>query len=471
MNISNNQIYHELMKILITRTINLEDSILNPIRNIFQNQPGPFKIEILPKPIHYSEENFNWSLFFNECEKYRSEIEMEKDDFLVILTELSNQVNYFCASDDDNPKTFFIHAKYWEYYIQSEAWFPVSYLILAMSLRLLYMEKIKNSEPEYHKISIGCLNDFCGNKIDISLKFRTADVCQDCIDKLQSVGMQEHLQQSINVFESIRKEMLYNKNYHNRFTFEESLPFPIAITKRKINSTSEILRKALLMIDHFDSIVRTSVFYLLCINFKEETDRSNFLRDSSLKDKPSLGKLFAALKNLVKISSAHGIEEIDENSFKDIIMISNEQEIIKFRNEHRGHGYINCKDDTYLRYFGKLIPELEKIESKLVKFYSQFQLLHITKLDHIGAGNFKITADHLKGSNIQFHSVDIYSSIVSVDKIPETEKIYIYNQATNKWISVHPYIVFDDCPFCNHKRVLIYDGESKLDPFIGHRFP
>ena len=117
-----------------------------------------------------------------------------------------------------------------------------------------------------------------------------------------------------------------------------------------------------------------------------------------------------------------------------------------------------------------MIPEIEKIEFNLINIYKKFQLLHIKSTDHNGDGQWKITVNLLKGSNIEFEVKEIYTRINTMENIPKSKKVYSYNQTTNEWISLDPYISFEKCPVCKHKRVLLYDGENRLDPLIGHRF-
>src|SRR5262245_18338463 len=65
-------------------------------------------------------------------------------------------------------------------------------------------------------------------------------------------------------------------------TTESKLPFPVAVTRRKVSTITDPRLKLHLLIDHFDSLIRTSVIFLGAValarnltNFFEESVASN----------------------------------------------------------------------------------------------------------------------------------------------------------------------------------------------------
>jgi hypothetical protein len=67
--------------------------------------------------------------------------------------------------------------------------------------------------------------------------------------------------------------MLFNKALQKPMSFEDNLPFNVVITIRKPGTTLEPFRKMLMLIDHFDSIVRTAVLMLAGLTkTKEQTN-------------------------------------------------------------------------------------------------------------------------------------------------------------------------------------------------------
>jgi hypothetical protein len=73
------------------------------------------------------------------------------------------------------------------------------------------------------------------------------------------------------------------------------------------------------------------------------------------------------------------------------------------------------------------------------------------------------------GSHPDFHETSLSYEPKGMENIPYTGRCYLYTQSDAKWIALHPYVQFKDCPVCRHPRVLIADGQQYLDPYAGHR--
>jgi len=73
------------------------------------------------------------------------------------------------------------------------------------------MQKLMEAVHEY---PLGCINDFCQHKKDISLKMRTGDICPDCQGILQETKVPPALiNQALNIIESIRSQMLFKERF------------------------------------------------------------------------------------------------------------------------------------------------------------------------------------------------------------------------------------------------------------------
>jgi hypothetical protein len=73
------------------------------------------------------------------------------------------------------------------------------------------------------------MNDFCQNKEQIILKLRTADICPDCIEKIQEENIdQKIVNQSLEIFEGIRNELLFKQKFKKQVA-----PVSITINERK----------------------------------------------------------------------------------------------------------------------------------------------------------------------------------------------------------------------------------------------
>ena len=69
------------------------------------------------------------------------------------------------------------------------------------------------AKASVHFDSIGCLNDMCLAKKDIKLKMRTADICHDCMSKLEGKLTTAEIQHALNILESLRVIMLFSQNF------------------------------------------------------------------------------------------------------------------------------------------------------------------------------------------------------------------------------------------------------------------
>jgi hypothetical protein len=291
------------MKIRITRTVKLHQNILKKVVAELLPINGPLTFIEERTPLMFQVEEFEWDSFFGNCSEYRLSNQFNENDFLIVLTELTNNANWFSSFSMTGERTIFIHASDWENYIYSEPEFPIAYEVVANVLQSLSFNKLGDDIFKYiHGDPIGCINDLCGWKPDITFKLRTGDICPDCLTIFSTIIQKEIIEQSISIFESLRKRLLFNKAWQKPMSFEEKLPFTIAITKRKLGTTLEPFRKMLMLIDHFDSIVRTTVLMLAGLTqSKQQMDQ--FLKDRNLHHLPSLGNWVDALATLAKLYS------------------------------------------------------------------------------------------------------------------------------------------------------------------------
>lgn len=458
------------MKIYISRTRGLPQNIVKSVIHQLIPFSGPLQFIEIQKPLLFKDNFFEWENFFEVCTMFRVEQQLEKEDFLVVLTELKDNKNWFSACDENGSRSIFIKAKEWENYIYCEPIFPIIYEIVANIFQCI-LDSLEIGHT--HDPPIGCMNDMCSWKPDISFKLRTADICQDCQKLLLTKFSNEYLVQGIEIFESIRKKMVFNSNYQKNQSFEENLPFTIAITKRKLGMTTEPFRKLLMLIDHFDSIIRTSVIIISHLIYKEDEVKSFFI-NNNLSGRPSLGHWVKAFANLVNDSKSKSWDinlPVDfSNKLNEVIKIANEGKIELIRNEQRGHGYIDCHDNSYKGIFAKTLPILEEMEKLLSPLFYRFKFYHIINQSKVESNLFRFKIHNLSGSNPAFLEEEISSNPKKIESIPIQDHVYFVSQDLNDWHDLTPYLLFRECPLCLHNRLLIYDGIYLLDPYIGHRF-
>ena len=461
------------MKILVTRTIGLKQKILKNVLEQLMPFSGPMQYIEFQKPLMFEENYFLWEDFFEVCSKFRLDNSINDDDFLIVLTELSNSGNWFSVYNQNGERTIFIQTTEWENYIYCEPVFPISFEIIANIFQSIMFKDLELNQNIYiHEPPIGCMNDMCSWKPDISFKLRTADICQDCQKLLLYKVSLECLKQGIEIFERLRKKIVFNSNYQRNQSFEENLPFTIAITKRKLGITSEPFRKLLMLIDHFDSIIRTSVIVLSHLLIEKE-NIVNFFKENNLSERPSLGHWEKSFASLVRKSKSKDWEinlpQDFSEKLKEVIKISNEGKIVMIRNEQRAHGYLSCHDNTYKETFKNSLPILEEMEKLLSPLFLKFKFFHILNICRSNNNTFIIDIHNLTGSNPAFLEEQININFTNIESIPIHDHVYFVSKDLKEWYDLYPYLIYRECPECHHNRLLVSDGECFLDPYIGHR--
>ena len=463
------------MKIRITRTTKLPQNVLKKVLAELLPVNGPLIFIEERSPLLFQVDNFEWDSFFEKCTEYRVKNQFSEGDFLIVLTELRNHANWFSSFSMSGERTIFIHATDWENYIYSESEIPVAYEVVANVLQSLAFNETGNDIFNYvHDDPIGCMNDMCAWKPDITFKLRTADICPDCLSQLSQYIDNEIVEQSITLFESLRKKMLFNKALQKPMSFEENLPFSVAITKRKLGTTLEPFRKMLMLIDHFDSIVRTSVLMLAGLS-KSKEQMNEFLQIRNLNHLPSLGNWVDALAAL-STENAQNFPELQlpidfSAKVHQVVQLANDNKITYIRNEKRGHGYIDCQDSNYKELFVQCIAVVENIEQLLSPLFYRFNYYHTINLKRIVGNKFKVVAHSLSGSNPAFVAKEIITEFERIDDLPIEDRFYLVTPDLKKWVDLYPYFKYGECDVCHHNRLLVWDGIYMLDPYIGHRFP
>lgn len=462
------------MKVRITRTENLNVSVLKNTFNLLLPFDGIMQFSEEKNPLLFHKDEFDWDEFFISCTEYRKKNNFVDNEFLVVLTELNNNRNWFSAFSLSGERTIFICASDWENYIYCEPEYPIAYHVVSNIFNCLAFKKLGFEILSHvHEITIGCMSDLCEWKSDITFKLRTGDICQDCLNLMLEITNEDHIKQAINIFESLRIKMLSNSNFQKPLSFEENLPFQVAITKRKVSTTLEPFRKLLMLIDHFDSIVRTSVIMVAHLS-KPKEEIEQFISSNRLAKKPTLGLWIKALEILSQetIDFDWGFQLPSDFSekVKKVIQLTSDNGIMEIRNEQRGHGYINCHDANYIRTFEEFLPVIDEMEKLMSPLFHRFKYYHVIDTRRIKGNEFRVRCYNLSGSNSAFVEEVISAIFNKVDEMPLENHFYLVSPDKNKWTDLHPYFSYSVCNVCKHNRLLVFDGIYTLDPFAGHRF-
>jgi len=462
------------MKVRLTRTLKLHGSVLKKALDLLLPHNGPMQFIEEKKPLVFEKDFFSWDEFFSLSTEYRTTNKFDDDDFLVVLTELHNDANWFSSFSFKGERTIFIHAVEWENYIYCEPSYPIAYEIIMNVFDSMAFNKYPDTFMNFvHQEPIGCMNDMCGWKVDISFKLRTADICPTCLKLLSEIAEEEQIRQAIDIFESLRKKMLFNTNFQKPLSFEENLPFTVAITKRKLSTTLEPFRKLLMLIDHFDCIVRTAVLMIAHLT-KTKEDVAIFLKENYLSERPSLGNWVDALAILSSQSMNNDwgfqLPRDFANKVRQVTQLANDNKITYIRNEQRGHGYIDCQDSGYKKLFQDCLPAIEEMEKLLSPLFYRFKYYHVINHKRISGKKFSICSYNLAGSNPAFIEEEIFTNFTNIEDIPIENHVYLVTPDKSKWFDLEPYFKYAECNLCHHNRLLVFDGIYMLDPYIGHRF-
>jgi hypothetical protein len=192
-----------------------------------------FKYESDTKKINFDKNRgipLSWTELFMLCDFYRETFNVSSNDFVVLLTVRRNALNWFSHCENKNA---FVHTGDWEHYTNSNHKYTVAYQVVENVMQsLMKIDSITIPNVYVHIDSRGCMNDFCQNKEQIILKLRTADICPDCIEKIQEERIdQKIVNQVLEIFEGIRKELLFKQKFKKQIE-------PVSIT---INERRQIL--------------------------------------------------------------------------------------------------------------------------------------------------------------------------------------------------------------------------------------
>jgi len=143
---------------------------------------------------------------YSLCKYYRSNFEIPEEDFVVILTDRMNSLNWLSAFEANHSRNIFVQTSDWGLITHIDPIYPISYEIVANVLQTLMRLDVANVPNEYvHSRIRGCMNDFCSYKRDTVLKLMTANICLDCQQKIKNEGINSSLvKQVVTIFHRIR---------------------------------------------------------------------------------------------------------------------------------------------------------------------------------------------------------------------------------------------------------------------------
>jgi hypothetical protein len=154
-----------------------------------------------------------WDIIFSKCAGYRAVHEVPNDEYVVLLTGIRNDMNWFASVDKAMPRNGFVNTADWDAVVQCPPAFPITYEVVALLLQSEMFPDFTTAMASVHRTPIGCINDFCQRKRDIILKLRTADICRTCIERLRAMVPMPIVIHVLDIMESLRVKMLYAQNF------------------------------------------------------------------------------------------------------------------------------------------------------------------------------------------------------------------------------------------------------------------
>lgn len=177
-----------------------------PARKIFSHDP-----EVLGYP--YFAAATSWNTIFGKCAAYRAMHRIPDDEYVLLLTDTRNDMNWFASLDGVMLRNGFVNTADWDLVVQCPAAFPITYEVVALLLQGRMFPDLLTAMASVHKYPIGCVNDFCERKREIVLKLRTADICRACMDRLRTKVPMSIVSHALEIMESLRVKMLYAQNF------------------------------------------------------------------------------------------------------------------------------------------------------------------------------------------------------------------------------------------------------------------
>jgi hypothetical protein len=155
-----------------------------------------------------------WDDIFDRCKSFRLKNDISEFEFVILLTDKGNEFNWFAAPDPKGGRNGFVQTSGLGFYLPGFSRASIVYLITTHLLRHYMFTDILEMSEGVHQKSVGCMNDFCGNKAELILKIRTADLCSDCVKQLENKKVDPLLaNQVFEIMEAMRSEVLFRDRY------------------------------------------------------------------------------------------------------------------------------------------------------------------------------------------------------------------------------------------------------------------
>lgn len=458
------------MKIFLACTDGVSDQLVDLVNTELNNIGGPLSFTILPESKVSSPTEDSFDDFFEILRDLRVKNSIEENDHLCLLTEKENEDNWFSAFDG-NEANYFIHTEGWDYLIESSPEIPIAYQVLANFFQKTTYESLDNLHEWAHEEAIGCINDMCISKTDVSLKVRTGDICKKCChDWINGGFSNEILEHILEIINSLRESALLSRDFSK--TRYEDLPSTVAYTKRKLFIQSDSKEKFIALLNHFDSLLKTTVHLLGRILVPDHME--NFLQTNELDQRPSFGHWVNAIKRLAEEEESfghnHGLSDGIANRLLQVGKEADEGKITQIRNAEFAHNYLQ-EDERYENAYDRCFPYVCRIEKLLAPILKNITLCQIGMTAAQPNGTTRVEYWEIKGDHPTLFNQRTFSAPTNTINQDLFEN-FIYAKTPNgQFHNLNESFKRDNCQVCNEERLLIADGRYYFNNYEGHRFP
>jgi hypothetical protein len=422
---------------------------------LFERHPGPVAVSLISRPTQIKAEGPDgtllWSDTFAAMRSLRDAANLPADAFIFLLTKTNNEDNWYATEDPGNMRNGFGHVGDFSWVTSAPSHAITAHYVLKAIFNALVTEAGIPWMSLWHQEPRGCFYDFCSIKTDLNFKLRTADICGDCMEIFQSIGIPDALlAQAVTIMEATRRMAVNTGQFLSAPSEFQEWPFPVAITRHKAVQATNPLLRFMLLLDHFDSLVR--YFYLA-----HEIVGG---RQPDMEERPSLGWWVDKLANSLK----------GEKHFRQVVSIAQQEKVVALRNEKRGHGWMAANEEAYREEGERLERVLDQIEHELRPFLEKYRLV-VPRQIQLREVGFIVEGDKLTGSHVLHPNFSItLKADPRTHGLKEQHKVYLTDNNMEQFHPMDPYIRHGLCPECNHPRVLITDGGNQyIDAFVGHR--
>ena len=212
------------MKVIITATPEYSIDQQNEIVSLLKETPGEMEFKLgnqltfrqyrKTKPMSNDAEITQGITFeesYDLCETYRDQIDIPDDNYVVMITSIVNDCQWYSAYEGKN---IFVYTNGLDNFSEADSKYGISFQIVENIFQSLLMLNLKrlDSEPNIHFTPIGCINDFCKYRESILIKLRVADICKSCTDKAIAMNVSPKIMRQISVITEVIRTAYINKN-------------------------------------------------------------------------------------------------------------------------------------------------------------------------------------------------------------------------------------------------------------------